>query len=186
MWTDFGPPGVPRFTAKETLTLANGPTPAEVTLAQSLQITNPGASPLSISVFELAVPDPNGSNTGYSASGGPNAMTVAAGGTGVTLSAVGASAYQAATDPSLGNLLYGGPAADLNDTGLPISGYTPHPYLISLAYEWTATIPAGGSQTFSSAITVPEPNSFALAALAAALSATAVRRWRVRRPVRSG
>jgi hypothetical protein len=175
MWTDSGPSGT-RFTAQETLTITSGPGNFDAALAQSLQITNPGASPLTISVYEAVVPNPSGSQI-HSASGGLNAISVTNTiGRTITFSATGAAHYQAATDTALNNLLLAGPAADLNDSGLPISNFNTAQAgrLIVVAMEWTATVPPNGSVTFSSAITtsgVPEPSSFLLVGGVALLTA---------------
>jgi hypothetical protein len=174
-WTDFGPGGVARFTAKETLTISTNAA-GDAILSQAVQITNPSSTtPLSISLFELAVPKPGGdASRVFSASGGLGGITETSGGYSVTVTPTNATAYQLVTTNSLGNLLYGGTAGDLNNTGLPLTNYDSNAtgMYASFAYEWTATIPPNSSQVFNSTIAtailpVPEPGGFALATVAA-------------------
>jgi hypothetical protein len=184
-WTEFGPPGGIRFTAAYTMTLSNGPGTADARLSQSFQIGNPNSSPMTISLFNSAVLDPGSRSSGLFASGGLNGISVTDGSYDDTHMAVGATAYQAATDASLGNLLFGGAAKDLNDTGLPVTNSAG---TVIDAFEWTFTVPANGSETVSSSLVVaravPEPSSLLLAAAAALGSLALRRRGRPRRTVR--
>jgi hypothetical protein len=106
---------------------------------------------------------PGGHFSGNFASGGVNAIHVTDGTFDNIHTASGAAAYQASQDATLSNLLYGGPAQDLNNTGLPVSNSSAGPMD---AFEWTLTVPANGSQTVSSSLVitnaVPEPGSLAL------------------------
>jgi hypothetical protein len=99
-WNEYTAAGL-RFTADETLTISSGATANHATLTQSVTITNPNISPLTISIYEAAIPYPGGGTIQtLSASGGINAIDVLAGDYRVTFSADGATAYQASTDPS--------------------------------------------------------------------------------------
>ena len=172
-WTEFGPPaGGIRFTAAYTLTLSSGPTMYDAKLSQSFQINNPNSVPLTISLFDHAVWEPGGHTFGLSASGGIGAISVTDGTYNDTHMAIAATAYQAAADATLGNLLYGGTAADLNNAGLPIVNTPPGSLLPSTAFEWTLTIPADGSAIVQSELitarAVPEPGTMAFTAAAAA------------------
>jgi hypothetical protein len=173
-WTEFGPSG-PRFTANYVMTLSNGPATTDAALSQSLKITNPNSAPLTIALFNLVVPFPGASGNNLFAAGGINSITETNGVYNIAVSATTANAFQAATNLSIENLLTGGPAGDLNNSGLPISGFSASPDLISLAYEWSLTIPGNGSDTISDTIAIshaiPEPGTLALAAAAAVVAA---------------
>ncbi|HEX4590927.1 MAG TPA: PEP-CTERM sorting domain-containing protein, partial [Gemmataceae bacterium] len=156
-------------------------------LDQTFQIHNPNSAPLSISLFNFAAWSPGGHTAGLNASGDINAIAFTDGVYNDTHTAVGATAYQAATDLTLVNLLYGGAATDLNDTGLPIVNYAAHPDLPNDAFEWTLTIAGNGSATVEAdlvtARAVPEPASFLLAGVGGALALWQGRRCQRRRSV---
>jgi hypothetical protein len=180
-WTENGASG-PRFSATYSMTLSNGPTTTDALLSQSLQISNPNPTALNIALYNLAVPQPGNALGPFFASGNINSIRETNGTYDVTVSPTGASAFQSATDLSLENSLTGGPAADLNNTGLPIVNYSPNPDLISIAYEWQEVVPGNGSVTISDTIAishaVPEPGTLALcgAAVSAGLGWAARRR----------
>jgi hypothetical protein len=106
----------------------------------------------------------------------------------VTFSATGAAAYQADLTGTLVPELYGGPAADLNDTGLP-ANFVPGDRTMGLAMEWSETIAANSSITVSSEIAisqaVPEPGTMILCGGAAAVVWLMCWRGRSARPARA-
>lgn len=174
-WTDYGPPsGGAVFSAIYTMVLTNGPQTPDARLKQSLQITNPNSTPLTISLYNAMVPYPGGTSTIYTSSGGLGNILATDGAYDVTFSATGATAYEADTTGTLGALLYGGPATDLNDSGIPATTTHDNPVML-LAMEWTETIPADSAITISSAISisqaVPEPATLALCGVAAGMAA---------------
>ena len=176
-WTDQGITGGPRFTAIYTTTLTHGAQPNTATLSQSMQITNPGVSALTIVLFNYADIDANGSNPldTDTATGGLAAITDADGPWQVVHSAVGASHYQVSNYSTIRDFLLDGNVNNLDDSGLP---FGPGDY--TGAFQWNLTIPAGQSVTVTSALAVspvPEPGTLLLTAAAAAAGIV----WRRRR-----
>ncbi len=159
-WTENGSSGV-RFNAVWANTVTGG-TMYQGQVNQSFQITNPNSTPLNISLFNLALWSlSNNADNAVIANGNANAITVTDGVYQETHSAVGASAFQAATDPTLENLLTGGTPYNLNNTGLPYAGD-----LFTDAFQWNLTVPANSSVTVQSALisaqAVPEPSGLLL------------------------
>jgi hypothetical protein len=185
-WTENGPSG-PRFNATYMMALTNGPATTDAKLSQTLQISNPNPTALQVALFKLTAPQPGDGVGPFSAAGNVNSILVTNGVYDVTVSANGANAYKAVTDPSLGIMLAGGPSGDLNNTGLPVANYTPAPYLIGMAYEWMEIVPGNGSVTISDSIAishaVPEPGTLIFCAGAAV--GGCLMRWR-RRGTRRG
>ena len=182
-WTEFGPPGGVRFTATYSMTLSQGPATTDARLDESFQISNPNSTALTLLLYNAAGMDPDSRPSGFNASGDSNSISVTDGIYNLSHSAAGAGAYQVATDSSLASLLYGGTAADLNDTGLPIVNSTG---LILDAFEWSVVVPAGGSQTVSTSLiisrAVPEPSSLLLSGVVGAAGVVAMpRRYSGRR-----
>jgi hypothetical protein len=160
-WTENGASGV-RFTAAWTSTISGFSGPRNGTLSQSFQVTNPNSTPLSISLFNLAYwqlsdnPDKI-----VIASGDINSISAQDGTYQIAHSAVGASAFQAAKDQALINILTDGSVSNLNDTGLPYfdSRFTD-------AFQWDLTVPPTSAVTVQctlfAAPAVPEPSTLLL------------------------
>jgi hypothetical protein len=161
-WTDSDASSATRFTATYVTTLNHGAQTGTATLSQSMQISNPGVNALTITLFNYADLDVNGSNPNDTdvATGGINAITDVDGPWQVVHSAVGASAYQVSTFSTIRNFLLDGNINNLNDTGLP---FGPGDY--TGAFQWNLTIPAGQAVTVTSALAispVPEPGTMLL------------------------
>lgn len=171
-WTELGPNGT-RFTAVYTTTVSgvqNSTTQAH--LAQTFQITNPNPTALDIVLFNEAQLTPGGIASGtIGATGDVNSIDATNGAYNLTFSAIGASNYQVTLPSTNFPNLYGSPAMDLNNTGLPSSG-TSFP---QAAFEWSLTVPGNGSVTVSSSfdafVAVPEPGTLFLLGFAAAAGA---------------
>jgi hypothetical protein len=159
-------PGQPALTATRQLTAGPKAAPRA-----------PKSSPLNLSVFNLVLWELNNDpNTVVHATGNSNAITATDGITQETHSAVGASAFQAAADPALENLLLSGSVYNLDDSGLPFIGTR-----FTSAFQWDPTIPANSSQTIqfglNSVPAVPEPSALFLVGLPIAAAMTR-RVWR--------
>lgn len=155
-----------RFTATWTVVLRHGASPGQATVSHSVTITNPTASPLTLSLFHYLDYDLDDNSAGHSATGGLAGMTITNGVTKGTYTPVtGASAFQASAGfPPLDVSLLDDQVTNLNGSGLPMSNDD-----WTGAYQWDLTIPAGGSATidFDMAVT-PAPEPGAVLALAAA------------------
>lgn len=176
-WTDTNASAVTRFTGTYISTLNHGAQVGTATLSQSFQITNPGATALTITLFNYADLDVNGANPNDTdtATGGVNAITDKDGPWQVVHSAVGASAFQVSPFSDIRDFLLDTAVNNLNNSGLP---FGPGDY--TGAFQWNLTIPAGQSTTVTSALAispVPEPGTLLLtgAAVAGALA------WRRRK-----
>jgi hypothetical protein len=164
-WTDSNASAATRFTAAYTSTLTHGAQFGSATLAQTFQINNPGATALSITLFNYADLDINGTAGNNTATGNVNAITGADGSWQAVHSAVGANAFQVAIPFGIRDFLLDSAVNNLNNTGLPFG-----PGDFSDAFQWNLTIPAGQSTTVSSALAisqVPEPGTLLLTGAAA-------------------
>jgi hypothetical protein len=168
-WTENGASGV-RFTAHYVATISNDnpfqPNPL-ATLSQSFQITNPNATPLTISLFNVVFWTAGAGFNGRDevVSGSPNSLAIDGGAYHATHTAVTpATAFEVAESSTLQNLLTNGTVDDFNNTGSP-GVYT----FATTGYEWALTVPANSSLTVQSnftghTIAVPEPSALWLAA----------------------
>ena len=167
-FTDKDSGGVTRFIATWTLTLQDGPTAGTATVLHSLQVDNPTASPLTLSLIHFLDYDLADSPTGHSATGGPTGMTITNGlATGTSTPVTAVSHFQAAETGTIDTGFVNGETTGLNDTGLPFpsSGGAGD---WTGAYQWDLTIPAGGSATIQFEMGVsPVPEPTAVLALAA-------------------
>jgi hypothetical protein len=178
-WTDTNASSVVRFTASYVSTLTHTGTNAAI-LNQSFQISNPGASALSITLFNYADLDANGTNandTVAAGNGSTSGITDTDGSVRLVHSVTGsvaANAFQVAQWPSIINFLSDASVNNLDGSGVPFFGDE------SGAFQWNLTVPAGGSITVNSAISVapvPEPGTLLLTGLVV----TGAAAWRRRR-----
>jgi hypothetical protein len=163
-----------RFTGTWALQLTHGTSTGKATVSHTVTITNPTASPLTISLFHYLDYDLNGDPSNHTATGGLAGMTITNGLTKATYTpGTAASHYQVATGGTLDAGFLNGTVTSLNDTGLPFG-----PDDWSGAYQWNLTIPAGQSATVTFAMDVspaPEPGTV-LGLAAAGLAGWAARR----------
>jgi hypothetical protein len=145
-----------RFTATWTMNLVDSATPNTSTLYHTVTLNNPGATPLTISLFQYVDIDLSNVATGQSATGGINGMYSTDGTlVGSLVAVTPATAFQASPFSDLRTSLSNETVTNLNNTGLPFS-----PGDVTFAYQWDVTIPAGGSTTIQSYMgvqPVPEP-----------------------------
>jgi hypothetical protein len=178
-WTDTSAAAATRFTATYISQLTDDGTNA-ATLAQSFQINNPNAAPLVISLFNFADIDANGQavSDADTATGNTGAITIQDGLFRIVHSVTGsvpANAFQVAQFSGVRDFLLDGNVNNLNNTGLP---FGPGDY--TGAFQWDLTVPALGSVTVNSNISinpVPEPGTLLLGG---AVTAAGVA-WRRRR-----
>ncbi|MGE0481844.1 MAG: PEP-CTERM sorting domain-containing protein [Phycisphaerae bacterium] len=92
---------------------------------------------------------------------GAGLMTITDGPWTAQFGAAGASAYQVTSFATVRGLLANALVDNLNNTGLPFG-----PGDFTGAFQWTLTIPGGGTATFSERLAiVPEPSALALLAI---------------------
>jgi hypothetical protein len=165
-----------QFSAVLNLTLTDGVVANQAILQQSLIITNTGAAPLNISLFNFLDVDVNLSTADTAVSLGPDIMQINdAGGQFVQFQGVGANAFQVMPFAQLGTLLTNAAVNNLNNTGLPFpSGDW------TGAYQWDLQIGAGQSMTVVENISVnmqiPAPGALALLGVAGLLGRNRRRR----------
>lgn len=153
VWTDVNGRG---FNAREVCVVVGIASPVGGKVACTMTITNPGASPLAIDLFVFADIDLGGSASGDNATLGIATqridLTEAAGTNTAQFAGVGANAllvrpFAAATD--VAGLLSDALVTNFDNSGLPATNID-----FTGGFQWTATIPAGGSRDFVSVVAV--------------------------------
>jgi uncharacterized repeat protein (TIGR01451 family) len=153
VWTDVNGRG---FNAREVCVVVGIASPVGGKVVCTMTITNPGASPLAIDLFVFADIDLGGSASGDNATLGIATqridLTEAAGTNTAQFAGVGANAllvrpFAAATD--VAGLLSDALVTNFDNSGLPATNID-----FTGGFQWTATIPAGGSRDFVSVVAV--------------------------------
>lgn len=136
-------------------------------VTQTMVVTNPGSTPMPLSLFHYVDTQLGGADAGDAATlTTPNSRMMLTD-TGITVDwwANGASNYQVGTWPAIRDVLSNALVNDLNNTGLP---YTSTDW--TGAFQWILEVPAGGSVTVVSSYgfntaAVPAPGVAALLGL---------------------
>jgi hypothetical protein len=183
--TETDAAAVTRFTSVLTFTITNVANGTQV--AQRLVVTNPGATPLSLSFFNYAdydVPTAS-SNTATGGLGGITVTNTAATQFGQHTPLTPANAFQVMPFSTLRGLLADTAVNNLSNSGLPFAAgdYTG-------AFQWDLTIAAGDSAIIDVALSnlnslaVPEPGTIALMGMTGISSLIAFRFLRRKRALR--
>lgn len=131
-------------------------------VTETMVITNTSPADLRLNIYNYADFDVSGTAGSDSATlAGAGLMSITDGIWNAQFGGAGASAYQVTSFATVRGLLANALVDNLNNTGLPFG-----PGDFTGAFQWTLTIPGGGTATFAERLAiVPEPSALALLAI---------------------